>query len=125
MSRRVGFDDVAVRDVAGRTIILRLGFRAYLAYEAETGESAFAAVARFERGEMTRITDLAQIVHAAALQHQPDYTLGNAADLLERHPDLIARCLRASLPTEIRDEDRKKKRQTAPWLQWLTCWMRG
>ena len=95
---RIGFDDLPVRAASGRRVILRFGFRAYLAYEAATGEPAMAAILRYERGEMVRATDLAELLRAGAVQHQPAFTREDAADVLDAQPDAIAKALRISLP---------------------------
>lgn len=122
---RAGFDEVLIRLPSGRRIVLRLGFRAYLAYEAATGEAAIEAIARFERGQMVKITDLAQLVCAAALQHQPDFTLGEAADVLEMRPNIVADMIRASLPEAAKGGQQGKKENPPRRFPWRVFFRRG
>lgn len=124
---RIGFDDLPVRLASGRRVILRFGFRAYLAYEAATGETAFAAISRYERGEMTRATDLAELLRAAALQHQPDFSLDDAADVLDVYPDIIARALRIAMPGEDPEKKAGSAKKAGPLRNspWRRFWRLG
>lgn len=119
-----GTGDVPVRSASGRRVVLRMGFRAFLAFEAETGRPVMPVIHALESGRLESGTDLVQLLRAAAQQHQPGFTLEEAADVLDAQPECVMRLLRIASPDPVDHPDDVKKK-TRPGLTSWRFWRRG
>lgn len=93
-----GAGDVAVRSTSGRSYLLRLGFRALLYFEQNTGQTALDALRKLDSGETTGARNLAMLVTSAAQEHHPDFDPCEATDILGAHPDIVLRLLVNAAP---------------------------
>lgn len=81
-----------------------LDFYALYEYENITGgQSAFEAIARFQNGK-ANMTDMLNLLLAAAKRHQPDFTVVDVADVMGANPDLLTRLIVAASPKSDEDE---------------------
>lgn len=130
--RVIGAADVRSDGGTG-PVTLRFGFNAFAAFEAETKASAFEAIARLERGQMTMASDLRTLCWAAMLHHHPDATHADAGRIMDLDPACVHRALAIAMPEAEagNGQPAKKPRPPVPWTfasffaaGWKRVWTR-
>lgn len=118
------FLDHRVRGPQG-AITLRFGFNAFAAFEAESGTSAFVAIARLERGELQMASDLRRLCWAAMLHHHPDAVPEDAGLLLDHDPVCVHAALKIAMPDAEAGGDAPAKKPRAFRRVWRSFFGRG
>ena len=107
--------------MGGKRRRLILDFNALCALEDQLARPAVEVLAAFQTGQLTRAQDLRAIAWAALMRHHPQASLEDAGDVLDAHPDCIARLLDVALP-EPEASAPGKKPAAAP-SRWRRCWI--
>lgn len=106
-------------------VVLRFGFNALAAFEAESKRPAFHAIAELESGDLAMASDLRLLCWAAMLHHQPQATIKAAGHLLDADPSCVHRALQIALPMAGDVEPDTAKKRTAVLRTCATFFGRG